>query len=69
MFLIFLTLWVTFALLGYGAISANPALTHAGGWLGIVCGTLALYGSFVIVTNHTFGRTVVPLGETPLLRG
>src|SRR5438132_1631733 len=30
-FLIFLTLWVTFALLGIGAIVANPVLTHAGG--------------------------------------
>src|SRR3954471_985724 len=62
LFLIFLTLWVTFALLGVGAITANAQLTHLGGWLGIVCGTLAMYGSFGIVTNATFGRTVVPLG-------
>src|SRR3954470_24087744 len=62
LFLIFLTLWVTLGLLGVGAISANAQLTHLGGWLGIVCGTLAMYGSFGIVTNATFGRTVVPLG-------
>ncbi|MEP7129945.1 MAG: acetate uptake transporter [Sphingomicrobium sp.] len=62
LFLIFLTLWMTFALLGIGAITANAQLTHLGGWLGIVCGSLALYGSFGIVTNATFGRTVVPLG-------
>jgi succinate-acetate transporter protein len=62
LFLIFLTLWVTFGLLGVGAITANAQLTHLGGWLGIVCGTLAMYGSFGIVTNATFGRTVVPLG-------
>ena len=68
-FLIFLTLWVTFALLGFGAIQAYPALSHLGGWFGIVCGTLALYGSFGIVTNATFGRTVVPLGDTPMLKG
>lgn len=66
-FLIFLTLWVTFGLLGLGAIQANPGLSHAGGWLGLLCGTLALYGSFGIVTNATFGRVVVPLGETPIL--
>jgi uncharacterized protein len=62
LFLVFLTLWVTFGLLGVGAITANAQLTHLGGWLGIVCGTLAMYGSFGIVTNATFGRTVVPLG-------
>lgn len=66
-FLIFLTLWVTFGLLGLGAIQGNPGLSHLGGWLGIVCGSLALYGSFGIVTNATFGRAVVPLGAKPFL--
>src|SRR5206468_5614131 len=46
LFLIFLTLWVTFFLLGVGAIQANPGLSHAGGWLGILCGSLVIYGSF-----------------------
>jgi uncharacterized protein len=67
LFLIFLTLWVTFLLLGVGAIQANPGLSRAGGWLGILCGSLAIYGSFGIVTNTVFGRTVVPLGERPVL--
>jgi len=66
-FLIFLTLWITFALLGLGAVQGNAGLGHLGGWLGLVCGCLALYGSFGIVTNATFGRTVVPLGATPFL--
>jgi len=61
-FLIFLTLWITFALLGFGFIFGNQDLVHAGGWLGILCGALAMYGSFGIVTNATFGRVVVPLG-------
>jgi succinate-acetate transporter protein len=68
-FLIFLTLWITFALLGFGFINDNAALIHAGGWLGLVCGALAMYGSFAIVTNATFGRAVVPVGETPFLKG
>ena len=67
LFAIFLTLWITFGLLGMGAIQAAPALTHAGGWLGLVCGSLAMYGSFGIVTNATWGRTVIPLGERPIL--
>ena len=66
-FLIFLTLWVTFGLLGLGAIQGNASLTQLGGWLGLVCGCLALYRSFGIVTNATFGRVVVPLGATPFL--
>jgi hypothetical protein len=61
-FLIFLTLWVTFGLLGFGFIYGSSGLVHAGGWLGIICGALAMYGSFGIVTNETFGRNVVPLG-------
>jgi succinate-acetate transporter protein len=62
LFLIFLTLWVTFALLGLGAILAKPELSHAGGWLGLLCGSLAMYGSFAVVTNDTFGRSIVPVG-------
>ena len=68
-FLIFLTLWITFALLGLGAIRADAGLSHAGGWLGVICGSLALYASFGIVTNSVFGRSVIPLGERPVLAG
>jgi succinate-acetate transporter protein len=67
LFAIFLTLWITFGLLALGAIQAAPALTHAGGWLGLVCGSLAMYGSFGLVTNATWGRTIIPLGERPIL--
>ena len=66
-FLIFLTLWVTFGLLGLGAMNQNANLSHLGGDLGLLCGFLALYGSFGIVTNATFGRSVVPLGEKPFV--
>jgi succinate-acetate transporter protein len=67
LFAIFLTLWITFLLLGLGSMTGNTWLTHLGGWLGLICGSLAMYGSFGIVTNATFGRTVVPLGERPIL--
>jgi succinate-acetate transporter protein len=67
LFAIFLTLWITFGLLALGAIQAAPGLTHAGGWLGLVCGSLAMYGSFGLVTNATWGRTIIPLGERPIL--
>jgi succinate-acetate transporter protein len=59
---IFLTLWITFFLLGFGALLDAPSLSLSGGWLGLVCGLLAMYLSFALVTNATFGRTVVPVG-------
>ena len=68
LFAVFLTLWPTFFLLGLGGAMGAPALTHLGGWLGLLCGTLAMYGSFAFVTNATWGRTVIPVGA-PLLLG
>ncbi|MGH7104381.1 MAG: acetate uptake transporter [Acetobacteraceae bacterium] len=59
---IFLTLWITYFLLAAGGMAGIPALTRAGGGLGVVCGVIAMYTSFAIVTNTTFGRTVLPLG-------
>lgn len=62
---VFLTLWVTFFLLGLGALLGMHTLTVSGGWLGLVCGVLAMYTSFGLVTNATFGRPVIPLGPAP----
>jgi uncharacterized protein len=59
---IFLTLWVTFFLLGFGGLLGAPTLGLCGGWLGLVCGLLAMYLSFALVTNSVFGRTAVPVG-------
>jgi hypothetical protein len=55
-------LWVTFFLLGLGDLLHAPHLSMAGGWVGLVCGLLAMYTSFALVTNSTFGRTVLPIG-------
>lgn len=59
---IFLTLWITFFLLGIGGLTGAKTISHAGGWLGIVCGLLAMYTSFAIVANSTFNRKVLPIG-------
>lgn len=59
---VFLTLWVTFFLLGFGDLLAMPGVKTAGGWLGVVCGLLAMYTSFALVTNTSFGKTVLPVG-------
>ena len=60
---IFLTLWIAFYLLGLGALLGMPGLTEAGGWTGLLCGALAMYASFDLVANSTFGRDVLPLGS------
>ena len=62
-FLIFLTLWIAFFLLGGGAVLGNPTLHMLGGWVGLLCGALAMYGSFALVANATFGREVAPVGS------
>ncbi|MGH8397203.1 MAG: acetate uptake transporter [Gammaproteobacteria bacterium] len=59
---VFLTLWITFFLLGFGALLGVSGLSLAGGWLGLICGLLAMYTSFAIVTNTTFGKIVLPVG-------
>ena len=59
---VFLTLWITFFLLGSGSLLGVSRLSIAGGWLGLVCGLLAMYTSCALVTNSTFGKTVLPLG-------
>ena len=63
LFAIFLTLWIAFFLLGGGAVLGNPTLHTLGGWVGLVCGALAMYGSFALVTNATYGREVAPVGN------
>lgn len=63
---VFLTLWITFYLLGVGDFFGIEWLVVAGGWVGILTGALAMYTSFGEVTNWAFDETVVPLGGTPL---
>ena len=65
---IFLTLWIAFYLLGFGALLGVPALTQAGGWVGLICGASAMYASFALVTNSCFDREVLPLGTNPIMR-
>ncbi len=61
LWLVFLTLWLTFFLLAGGELGQNTAVL--GGYMGILSGLLAMYVSFAEVTNEMFGRTVLPLGR------
>ena len=72
--LVFLTLWVTFFLLGFGnwTMSSNATngenLVKLGGMLGIVCAALAAYGSFAVVTNTVVSHKL-PLGPAIKILG
>ncbi len=60
--LIFLALWITFALLGFGDLFAIPALDTLGGYMGLVTAVLAFYLAAAEVINETHGKTVLPIG-------
>nr|WP_048054137.1 acetate uptake transporter family protein [Thermoplasma volcanium] len=59
--LTFLFLWLTFVVLGLGAIYSSVALTHAGGYLGILSAFFAAYTSFAIIINSMKPGTI-PVG-------
>ncbi|MGH9434584.1 MAG: acetate uptake transporter [Terriglobia bacterium] len=63
LWLVFLTLWITYGLLAAGSLGAGLRYQRIGGWVGLACGIIALYTSFAEVTNDTFGRRVIPLGS------
>lgn len=63
---VFLTLWITFALLGFGDLLGIDVLLTFGGYVGILTGALAMYVSFAEVANWSFGHTVAPLGDAPM---
>lgn len=62
LFGVFVTLWPTYFLLGIGGMMGLSTVTLAGGALGVLCGVIAMYTSFAIVTNDTFKRPVLPVG-------
>ncbi|HEX7065733.1 MAG TPA: acetate uptake transporter [Bacillales bacterium] len=62
LFWVFLTLWVTFILLALGEWGM-AAIGLIGGWLGLICGLIALYTSAAEVINTTAGRELLPVGK------
>lgn len=59
---VFVLLTITFVFLSFGAFWEKETLTHIGGYFGLATAIAAWYGSFAVVTNFTFGRTVIPVG-------
>jgi succinate-acetate transporter protein len=59
--LVFLLLALTFILLGIGDAGANESISKLGGYVGLATALAAWYASFAVVTNSTFGRTMLPV--------
>ena len=62
-FLVFLTLEVTFLLLAIGHFSNSTDMVKAGGYAGVVTAAAAWYASAAGVINGMGGRKVLPTGE------
>lgn len=59
--LVFFLLSITFILLGAGNSGGHENVIKWGGYVGLVTALAAWYASFAVVTNSTFGRTVLPV--------
>lgn len=62
---LFFTVWVSYALNGFGALWGISWLVVWSGWVGIVAAASALYISFAIVMNANSESDPIPLGGTP----
>ena len=60
LFTLFAVLLVTFAFLTVGAFASAPAITHIGGYLGLITAFVAWYASFAGVMNGTVKRVILP---------
>jgi succinate-acetate transporter protein len=60
LFALFAILLVTFGFLTVGAFAGAPAITHMGGYLGLVTAFVAWYASFAGVLNGTAKRVILP---------
>ena len=60
LFALFSVLTLTFAFLTIGAFASAPAMTHIGGWLGLITAMVAWYASFAGVLNGTVKSVVLP---------
>jgi succinate-acetate transporter protein len=60
LFTLFAVLLVTFGFLTVGAFAAAPAITHIGGYLGLLTAFVAWYASFAGVLNGTVKRVIAP---------
>jgi len=64
LFLVLITLFVTYILDGIGLmITGNNWASYIGGYFGLLSSLIAFYLSAAIVMNAAFGRMILPIGE------
>ncbi len=61
---VFFTLFILFWLLALGDYTGIKALATFTGYEGLVCGFSAIYLGVAQVLNETYGRTVLPIGDS-----
>jgi uncharacterized protein len=59
---VFVTLFLTFLLLTVGDLTGVDSIATVGGFMGLISALCAWYASAAVVTNATWGRTVLPVG-------
>jgi hypothetical protein len=59
--LVFGTLAILFFMLAIGEITGNATVTVVAGYIGILCGFLAIYAGLAQVLNEMYKKTVAPL--------
>ena len=60
---VFGSLTVLFALLALGDATGHETITKLAGWVGLFCGTSAVYTGLAQVLNEVYGKTVWPIGQ------
>lgn len=60
--LLLLLLTITYILLGIGNSGADSSMVHAGGYVGIATGAVALYIACADIMQAVYKRTVLPVG-------
>ncbi len=59
---VFGSLTALFALLALGDSTGNETITKLAGWIGLLCGTSAIYTGLAQVLNEVYGKVVWPIG-------
>jgi len=61
-FLLYLNVFLAFAVVSIGTLAQSNNTVRVGGWIGFGISVFAFYGAGAVLTNSTFGKQIFPLG-------